>query len=151
MVGFRSLLIDQFDLDGGFGTGPKSPTSPCARVRAGHGRPDGDESCEIVEVTLARIETLWDAGSGGFYRYADGSDWSRPATEKTLDDNAAVLRRFSMRPCGLDSDACRERAADLVRWVKQRSLMKQMVDSSTARRPSRASSIARCTPTATRT
>ena len=34
---------------------------------------------------------LWDADSGGFFRYANGSDWTLPGTGKTLEDNAALL------------------------------------------------------------
>jgi uncharacterized protein YyaL (SSP411 family) len=80
---------------------------------------DSDEALkEIVHVTFDKIDTLWDSANGGFYRYADAPDWSRPATEKTLDDNAAVLSLLLDAGIRLNSEACRERAADLVRWVK---------------------------------
>ena len=49
----------------------------------------------IVDVTLGRIETLWDSSGGGFYRYAGAPDWTEPATEKTLEDNAEVLYQIS--------------------------------------------------------
>ena len=124
---FRALLIDQFDAEhGGFGTGPKSPHVPAMQfavaivAEESHADTEGGRALrEIVEVTLARIDSLWDASRGGFYRYADGRDWSRPATEKTLEDNAAVLALLLDAAMQLDSEPCRERAADLVRWVKQ--------------------------------
>ena len=69
-------------------------------------------------MTLYRIDGLWDPARGGFYRYAEGRDWSRPATEKTLDDNAALLTLLLDAAVRLDSEPWRERAADLVRWAK---------------------------------
>ncbi|SFR52718.1 DUF255 domain-containing protein [Halogeometricum limi] len=46
--------------------------------------------------TLATIrETLFDGVEGGFYRYADGRDWTDPHHEKLLDANAALVRAFA--------------------------------------------------------
>ncbi len=117
---FRALLLDQFDADyGGFGTGPKSPHVPAMQLALWLAGEDADEPMkEIAGITLGKIDTLWDSANGGFYRYAEGRDWSRPATEKTLDDNAAVLALLLDAATRLDSEPCRERAADLVRWVK---------------------------------
>ena len=112
---FRALLVDQFDAEyGGFGTGPKSPHVPAmqlaialasdeAEAGAAADADGGPALREIVDVTLAGIDTLWDAANGGFYRYADGRDWTRPATEKTLDDNAAVLALLLDAAVRLDS------------------------------------------------
>ena len=117
---FRAFLIDHFDpANGGFGTGPKSPHVPAMQFAVTLADEDADEALkEIVDVTLGGIDMLWDAAHGGFYRSADAPDWSRPATEKTLDDNAAVLNLLLDAAVRLGSEACRERAADLVRWAK---------------------------------
>ncbi|WP_336024761.1 DUF255 domain-containing protein [Halobellus salinisoli] len=40
-------------------------------------------------------ESLYDADEGGFYRYAEGRDWTDPHTEKVLDANAALVRAFA--------------------------------------------------------
>ena len=117
---FRALLLDQFDrAHGGFGTGPKSPHVPAMQFALALADEEADAALkDVVDVTLGRIDTLWDSANGGFYRYADAADWSRPATEKTLDDNAAVLHLLLDAAVRLGSEPCRERAADLVRWVK---------------------------------
>jgi uncharacterized protein YyaL (SSP411 family) len=116
---FRSLLIDEFDrAHAGFGGGPKSPHVPAMQIAVALAAEEGEILREIAVSTLDSIDTLWDPASGGFYRYASAPDWSTPATEKTLDDNAGVLVLLLDAAVSLDLPACRERAADLVRWVK---------------------------------
>jgi uncharacterized protein YyaL (SSP411 family) len=73
---------------------------------------------QIVESTLDRIGALWDPDRGGFYRYAERPDWSRPGTEKTLEDNAALLNLYLDAAVRLESDQYQHRAGDLVRWIK---------------------------------
>jgi uncharacterized protein len=117
---YRALLIEEFDpVHGGFGGGPKAPHPAAVQFAIALIAEDADESLmPVVDLTLDGIDRLWDSGSGGFYRYADAPDWSAPATEKTLEDNAAVLNLLLDAAVRLNSEACRERAADLVRWVK---------------------------------
>ena len=117
---FRALLLEQFDrANGGFGTGPKAPHVSAMQFAVALADEDADVALqEIVRATLDAIDTLWDSANGGFYRYAGAPDWTRPATEKTLDDNAAVLHLLLDAGMRLKSEACFERAADLVRWVK---------------------------------
>ncbi len=64
------------------------------------------------------MTALWDSGTGGFYRYADAADWSDPGTEKTLDDNAALLHVYVEAALRLRDAGCREQAAAMVRWVR---------------------------------
>jgi uncharacterized protein YyaL (SSP411 family) len=64
------------------------------------------------------MSALWDSAGGGFYRYADAADWSRPGPEKTLEDNAALLHLYVEASLQRASDDCLARAGALVRWVK---------------------------------
>ena len=118
---FRSLLIARFDsLNGGFGSAPKLP-HPYALLFALSLAGEGDsELGRIAAVTLHRMKALWDPASGGFYRYADGADWSRPGTGKTLDDNAALLHVYVEAALRLRDVEWLEQAAAIVRWVEER-------------------------------
>ena len=112
----RSILISQFDAaHGGFGTGPKYPH---ARALAFALTEDDELLSHIVEITLDRLGSLWDRDHGGFYRYAERGDWTQPGTEKTLEDNAALLNLFLDAASQLQSDEHRNRAAELVRWTR---------------------------------
>ncbi|QIB75461.1 thioredoxin domain-containing protein [Halogeometricum borinquense] len=50
---------------------------------------------QAVETLRTIAETLFDDVEGGFFRYADGRDWSDPHHEKLLDSNAALVRAFA--------------------------------------------------------
>ena len=115
----RSLLLARFDaLNGGFGSAPKLP-HPHALSFALSLAGDGDsEMARVAADTLHHMKALWDPDSGGFYRYADGADWSRPGTGKTLDDNAALLHVYVEAALRLHDVEWLEQAAALVRWVR---------------------------------
>ncbi|MSO56933.1 MAG: thioredoxin domain-containing protein [Acidobacteria bacterium] len=116
---FRALLVERFDrVHGGFGSSPKLP-HPCALLFALSAAGDsGDvELSQMADVTLDRMGALWDPVAGGFYRYADAEDWSRPGTEKTLEDNAALLHVY-VEAAVRGRSGLRDRAAAIVRWVK---------------------------------
>jgi uncharacterized protein YyaL (SSP411 family) len=113
---FRSLLIDRFDpVHGGFGNAPKLP-HPYALLFA-LSFPDDPDLSHLVSITVDRLTALWDPIDGGFYRYADAADWSHPGTEKTLEDNAALLHVY-VEAAISGHDGSRDRAAAIVRWVK---------------------------------
>ena len=116
---FRSVLIERFDrVHGGFGSSAKLP-HPYALLFAVSLAAEGDtEMGEIVRVTLDRLQMLWDPSSGGFCRYADSADWSWPAGEKTLEDNAALLHVLVDAAVRLREPRYGERAATLVRWIR---------------------------------
>jgi uncharacterized protein YyaL (SSP411 family) len=118
---FRTVLVDEYDaIHGGFGTGPKSPHVPAMRLAMALADEQHDATLrQIVEVTLGAINELWDPVDGGFYRYADEADWSRPSTEKTLEDNAALLTLLLDASVRLNSGDFRERTADLISWVRR--------------------------------
>jgi uncharacterized protein len=117
---FRALLIDRFDrTHGGFGDAPKLPHAPGLMLALALADEQGDtELSGIVEMTLDRIRALWDGQNGGFFRYADGADWSQPGTEKTLEDNAALLHVYVEAAIRRQSEEFRDQAAESVRWVK---------------------------------
>ncbi|WP_435183278.1 DUF255 domain-containing protein [Halobellus sp. EA9] len=50
---------------------------------------------QATETLGAIAESLYDGERGGFYRYAEGRDWTDPHTEKVLDANAALVRAFA--------------------------------------------------------
>ena len=93
-------------------------TYPHTRALAFALSEDDESLSHIVEITLDRLGSLWDPDHGGFYRYAEHSDWSQPGTEKTLEDNAALLNLFLDAGSRLQSDEYRNRGAELVRWIK---------------------------------
>ncbi|HKY21870.1 MAG TPA: DUF255 domain-containing protein [Vicinamibacterales bacterium] len=116
---FRALLIDRFDrLHGGFGSAPKLPHPNALLFALSLDRePFSGELSQIVNVTLDRLTALWDPVDGGFYRYAETEDWSRPGTEKTLEDNAALLHVY-VEAAVRGRSECRDRAAAIVNWVR---------------------------------
>ncbi|MFB6091153.1 MAG: DUF255 domain-containing protein [Halobellus sp.] len=73
----------------GWGTDAKFPLPRTVEFALKRAR---DQATE----TLGAIgESLYDDARGGFYRYAEGRDWSDPHTEKVLDGNAALVRAFA--------------------------------------------------------
>ena len=60
---------------------------------------------------------MWDPIDGGFHRYADAADWGHPGTEKTLEDNAALLHVYVEAAVRGRSDS-RDRAAGIVQWAR---------------------------------
>jgi len=116
---FRSLLFERFDaLNGGFGSAPKLPHPHALLFALSMGGNGDRELAAMAEVTLRRLQGLWDAGSGGFFRYADGSDWTRPGTGKTLEDNAALLHVYVEAALRLRHAEWLEHASAIVRWVR---------------------------------
>ena len=116
---FRGVMLDQFDPQhGGFGRGPKFPHVPVMLVALSLADEDADRVIrEIAEVSLDRMSALWDVANGGFFRYADAPDWSHPATEKTLEDHAALLNLFVDAAIRFGSDEYRDRAGEIARWM----------------------------------
>jgi hypothetical protein len=119
VVHFRSLLTARFDpQNGGFGSAPKLP-HPYAMLLALSLTGEGDSEIDrISDVTLRRTRGLWDSAGGGFSRYADEVDWSGHATEKTLEDNAALLHVYVEAALRLRNADWLEQAAAIVRWVR---------------------------------
>jgi uncharacterized protein YyaL (SSP411 family) len=115
---FRARLLDQFDpVHGGFGSAPKLPHAHALLFALS--LTDDQRLRAAADDSIRALEALWDPVDGGFYRYADGSDWSHPATEKTLEDHAVLLHVMIEAVLTGHGDAPRARAAEIVRWVRQ--------------------------------
>jgi uncharacterized protein YyaL (SSP411 family) len=112
-------IFSTFDEEhGGFGIEPKFPhTAPLHLAMALFRESGGDHLRRIVEATLDGMAAggLWDAGAGGFYRYATRRDWQLPHTEKLLETNAELLRAYAEAALvferGVDRDRCAALAA----------------------------------------
>ncbi|KAI1259575.1 spermatogenesis-associated protein [Xylariaceae sp. FL1019] len=103
-----SLIIRSFDRDfGGFGQQDKffTPSRLSFMLRATH-FPDevqdvaGDGECTLISTAALRTLRLMSSGAvhdhigGGFHRHSYTRDWSLPAFEKMLIDNALLLGIF---------------------------------------------------------
>ena len=116
---FRALLLERFDrLHGGFGPAPKLPHPHALLFALSFDADAEDDLSQVVDVTLDRLTALWDPVAGGFGRYAEAEDWSGRSTEKTLEDNAALLHVY-VEAAVRGRDECRERAAEIVQWVRR--------------------------------
>ncbi|MFD1685632.1 DUF255 domain-containing protein [Halobellus litoreus] len=73
----------------GWGTDAKFPLPRTIEFALKRAREQATETLGVIG------ESLYDEESGGFYRYAEGRDWSDPHTEKVLDANAALVRAFA--------------------------------------------------------
>ena len=109
----------RFDaVHGGFGTVPKLP-HPYALLLAlslaGSGDTRSATSLSSRSIACRRCGTL---PLVDFIRYADSADWSWPGTEKTLEDNAALLQVYVEAALQLRDERCREQAGAIVRWTK---------------------------------
>ncbi len=98
-------LSAQFDSEfAGWGTDGKFPLPRTIEFAL-------KRSPEQAVDTLGAIQrNLFDDVDGGFYRFADGRDWSDPHHEKRLDANAALLRAFARGYLHTGRDSFRETA-----------------------------------------
>ena len=62
---------------------------------------------------------IFDEVDGGFFRYAAGRDWTRPHTEKMLEDQAAMVGLLIDGSLACDRASWRERARDVMRYVQR--------------------------------
>ena len=62
---------------------------------------------------------MYDEVDGGFFRYANESDWTRPQSEKLLDVNASLLVLYLDGFETLNLARYAERAADVLGYVQQ--------------------------------
>lgn len=121
---FDHLLRDQFDQTwAGFGRGPKRAHTAAlkAALLRGH-RTTSASLVDVVTQTLDAISAggLLDTVEGGFFRYCEGPDWSRPHVEKLLTLNARVVDLLLTASRILDQPLYAERAAATIRFVHDR-------------------------------
>jgi uncharacterized protein YyaL (SSP411 family) len=116
---FRSLLLSRFDpLNGGFGPAPKLPHAQALAFALSLAGDGDNEMAQMAAVTLRRMKALWDAESGGFFRYANADDWSQPGSGKTLEDHAALLHVYVEAALRLRDVEWLEEAAAIVKWTR---------------------------------
>ena len=62
---------------------------------------------------------IFDEVDGGFFLYAAGREWTRPHTEKMLEDQAAMVGLLVEESIVFDRASWRERARDVMRYVQR--------------------------------
>jgi uncharacterized protein len=113
-------LVERFDRQqGGFGEGAKFPHVPALTLALERYRETGDgRYAEMVVTSLHGLASLQDEVEGGFFRYAASRDWSRPHTEKLLQDNAELIRLYLEAGVVLERGEYLETAARAIRWAE---------------------------------
>jgi len=105
-------LTEQFDSEyGGWGTDAKFPlprTIEFALKREQH---------TAVRTLDAIHRHLFDSVDGGFFRVAANRDWSGVRYEKTIEENAALLRAFANGYLYTGDDAYKQTAAQTIEFL----------------------------------
>jgi uncharacterized protein YyaL (SSP411 family) len=118
---FDDQLRARFDRTwAGFGAGPKRPHSTALKAALLRHRPGSPD--ELTDIVVATLDAIADGGivdpvEGGFFRYCEEPDWSRPHVEKVLTLNARLVDLFLTASRILDRSHYAERAAETIRFV----------------------------------
>lgn len=107
---------------GGFGADGKFLHLVPLRFALAWWRTTGDARLrEVVGQTLDAIvaSRIIDEVDGGVFRYTAGRDWTRPHTEKMLDDQVGLVSVLLDAAVALDRPAWRDRAIDILRYVQR--------------------------------
>jgi len=119
---FDEMLFETFDAaHGGFGDAPKFPHADAVRLALARWQETGDERFRhMVSATLDVFGPgrLCDPRDGGFHRYADGRDWSRPSGEKLLEVNAGLIALLLEAGGAIGHVPSREQARRALRFVR---------------------------------
>ena len=116
-------LLAQADVEhGGFGGEGKFLHIGALRFALAWSEAAGDE--RLAGLVGAALDgmlrgAIVDDVDGGFFRYAASRDWSRPHTEKMLEDQAGLIQLLLEASQVLHRDEYRERALDVVRYVRR--------------------------------
>lgn len=114
-------VVDECDvLHGGFGTGGKFLHVAALRVALDEWVRTGDPAVrDALTQTLDAMAdgSIRDPVEGGFFRYASGRDWTRPHTEKMLEDQAGVVDLYAEAGRVLPSDRYWDLARETMAYV----------------------------------
>jgi uncharacterized protein len=116
-------LVAQQDREfGGFGADGKFLNASALRLALAHVEITRDERLETL-LTRTFDAMAWggifDEVDGGFFRYAAAREWSRPHTEKMLEDQAAMIGLLIDASIVFQRASWRERARDVMRYVQR--------------------------------
>ena len=116
-----SRILDEEDREhGGFGAGGKFlPSAPLQLVLACLAAAPDDRLPPLIVRTLDAVcwRGLFDEVDGGFFRYAANRDFTRPHTEKLLEDQVALVPILLEAAHRAGRPAYRRRAEDVIRYV----------------------------------
>jgi uncharacterized protein len=114
-------VVDECDaLHGGFGTGGKFLHVAALRVALDELVRTGDPALrDALTQTLDAMADgqIRDPVDGGFFRYAGSRDWTRPHTEKMLEDQAGLIDLYADAGRVLDSARYRQLAREIMAYV----------------------------------
>lgn len=120
---------------GGFGGAPKFPPAGAllGLVRWAERTGSLDAATEVLDIVGRTVAAmlrggLFDAVDGGFHRYCVDGDWTVPHFEKTLYDNALLLRALSAYLVRRPDDALAAEACELTRGFLRRDLPADATD-----------------------
>jgi len=115
-------VVDDCDPDhGGFGTAGKFLHVPALMVALAEYERSADAALgRALTLTLDGMSGggVHDEIDGGFFRYASAADWSRPHTEKLLDDQVAIVVLYLEAARVFGKPAWSDVAADTIRFVR---------------------------------
>jgi uncharacterized protein YyaL (SSP411 family) len=119
----EAAIFETYDPGNGtFGGVPRFPHTAPVHLALAHARTDRDSP--FVAMATKCLDAmgwggLYDEIDGGFFRYANESDWTRPQSEKLLDVNASLLLLYLDGFETLSLARYAERAADVLGYVQQ--------------------------------
>ena len=119
----KSLYDSRF---GGFGYDQKFPHHNVIEFLLTTCEKD-KESKEILIKTLTSMADgdIFDKEESGFFRYSTQQDWSQPHYEKLLDDNARLLKTYSIAYKLTNINKFKETALKLISFISNNFLAKQ--------------------------
>jgi hypothetical protein len=119
----EAIVFNSYDpRAGAFGAVPRFPHTAPVHLALAHLRDDPSSPYgDVANTSLDAIGWggLFDEVEGGFFRYCNGPDWTRPQTEKLLEVNAALLMLYLDGYETLRLARYAERAEAIVGYVQQ--------------------------------
>jgi uncharacterized protein YyaL (SSP411 family) len=119
----EEMIFESYDASAGaFGGVPRFPQP--AAIQLALVRARSDPESPYAEVATTCLDAmgwggLYDEIEGGFFRYAQMSDWTLPQSEKLLDLNASMLSLYLDAFETLKLARYAERAEDVLGYVQQ--------------------------------